>query len=54
MVWSGVAKYLLHVVQEQAKVVEISNFAIFGPVIDKFANAPDPLDKGPARRGLLP
>jgi hypothetical protein len=46
-VWSGVTKCLRGIVQGQQKAIEIPNFAIFGPVFDKFAKLNNPLDKGP-------
>jgi hypothetical protein len=41
---------LRNIVQGQQKAIEIPNFAIFGPVFDKFAKLSNPLDKGPLKR----
>lgn len=45
MVWSGVTKCLRNMVQQQKKAIEISNFAIFGPIAETNQGR-DPLDKG--------
>lgn len=54
MIWSVLTKYLLRCVQQKGTAIEIPSFAIFGPIIDKFASLKDPLEKGPARGGLTP
>lgn len=51
-VWSGVTKCLRNIVQGRQKAVEIPNFAIFGPVLDKFSRLKSPLDKGPLKEKL--
>ena len=35
-VWSAVTKCLRNIVQGHQKAIEIPNFAVFGPVLDKF------------------
>jgi hypothetical protein len=50
MIWSGLTKIMLSHVSDQGKAVEIPNFAIFGPVVDRFTTLKDPLDKGPGRK----
>ena len=50
MIWSGLTKIMLSHVCEQGKAVEIPDFAIFGPVVDRFTTLKDPLDKGPGRK----
>jgi len=49
-VWSGVTKCLRNIVQGQQRAVDVPNFAIFGPVLDKFSRLKDPLNKGPKRK----
>ena len=45
MVWSGVTKCLLNMVQQQKKSLEIQNFGIFGPIFEH-TQGRDPNDKG--------
>ena len=45
MVWSGVTKCIRNMVQQQKKAIEITNFAIFGPIFEANQGR-DPLDKG--------
>jgi len=51
-VWSGITKCLRNIVQGRQKAVEIPNFAIFGPVLDKFSKLKSPLDKGPLKERI--
>ena len=46
MVWSGVTKCLVSMVQQQRKAIDIPGFGIFGPLLDQAGNLRDPLDKG--------
>jgi hypothetical protein len=41
-------------VHTHAKAVEIPNFAILGPYIEKWATLKDPLDKGPITKSTYP
>lgn len=47
MIWSGLTKYLLNMIHNHARSVEIPGFIIIGPFIEKWATFKDPLDKGP-------
>jgi hypothetical protein len=51
-VWSAVTKCLRNIVQSRQQALEIPNFAIFGPVLDKFAKLPNPMDKGEPKPDL--
>ena len=46
LVWSGVTKCLVNIVQKQQKAIEIPGFAIFGPILEKNQGTRDPMDKG--------
>jgi hypothetical protein len=49
MIWSGLTKTLLRVINQQLKALEIPEFGIFGPVLEEWLNLRDPLEKGPVR-----
>ncbi len=54
MVWSAVTKTLVRQVRQSGKPVELPQFGIFGPIVDRFVAQKDPLEKGGARKGLEP
>jgi hypothetical protein len=53
MIWSGITKSLFHIINEQLKALEIPGFGIFGPVVEPWLWARDPLEKGPPKLNFL-
>ncbi len=47
MLWSGLTKYLLQMVQVRGKAVEIPSFGVFYPVYGEWSSLANPLCKGP-------
>ena len=54
MIWSGLTKYIVTMAHTHAKAVEIPNFAIIGPYIEKWSTFKDPLVKGPISKSTYP